>query len=446
MRTFRIGLPLLLCLAPLAWSDAGFAQTTPSGGSAGGGAGGGNIPGPTGGSLGSPTPGNNFVVLPTPAAPAAPQGPVGGGNVSSSSSKPITGPNDRDGFDLGGKGGAGGTMRGGENGVVFGHGSRLGGASLASVHTVRRGDTLWDICDFYFQNPYQWPRIWSYNAQIKNPHWIYPGDSVRLKPGTTTEQKTTAGFVTRGRVSPSTIFLRNEGYVDDGQDSVWGEIVGSREEKMFLDDFDEVYIRVNGDCPVQVGQELTIFRPVRRASPGNIVELQGTVKVDNWNAKERIARGRITETSDAIERGAFVGPIERKFEVVAPVRNDVDVKTKVIASLSQNDMYGQNHVVFISAGAKQGLKPGNRLFAMRTGDGWIDSLPSKNAATRIAHESDSPAEVERVPGPSSKDALPAETMAEIRVISVRDNSALCIVTDAKRELSPGDAIVARKGY
>ena len=151
------------------------------------------------------------------------------------------------------------------------------------------------------------------------------------------------------------------------------------------------------------------------------------------------------ESRDAIERGAFVGPIERKFEIVAPTRNEVDVKTNVIASLSQNDMYGQNHVVFISAGSKAGLKPGNRLFAMRTGDGWIDSLPSKNAATRIAHESNAPAEVERVKGPSN-DSLPPETMAEIRVISVKENTSLCIVTDARRELSPGDAIVARKGY
>ena len=28
-------------------------------------------------------------------------------------------------------------------------------------HTVIRGDTLWDICDHYFHNPWQWPRVWS---------------------------------------------------------------------------------------------------------------------------------------------------------------------------------------------------------------------------------------------------------------------------------------------
>jgi nucleoid-associated protein YgaU len=49
---------------------------------------------------------------------------------------------------------------------------------------VKKGDTLWDICDGYFGNPWQWPRVWSYNPDILNPHWIFPGDVVRLRaPG-----------------------------------------------------------------------------------------------------------------------------------------------------------------------------------------------------------------------------------------------------------------------
>ena len=27
-------------------------------------------------------------------------------------------------------------------------------------HLVRRGDTLWDICDQYLHNPWEWPRVW----------------------------------------------------------------------------------------------------------------------------------------------------------------------------------------------------------------------------------------------------------------------------------------------
>ena len=53
---------------------------------------------------------------------------------------------------------------------------------IPELHVVRSGDTLWDICFYYFNDPWQWPKIWSYNPQITNPHWIYPGDLVRLLP------------------------------------------------------------------------------------------------------------------------------------------------------------------------------------------------------------------------------------------------------------------------
>src|SRR5205085_5957134 len=62
---------------------------------------------------------------------------------------------------------------------------------VPDLHVVRKGDTLWDICFYYFNDPWQWPKIWSYNPQITNPHWIYPGDLVRLLPrGVFAEQPT----------------------------------------------------------------------------------------------------------------------------------------------------------------------------------------------------------------------------------------------------------------
>ena len=50
------------------------------------------------------------------------------------------------------------------------------------LYTVKKGDTLWDISSKFLKNPYLWPKLWQRNPYITNPHWIYPGNPVRLNP------------------------------------------------------------------------------------------------------------------------------------------------------------------------------------------------------------------------------------------------------------------------
>lgn len=454
---FGIVLPVVDVTVAFAQQPAGGGGGAAPGGGGGGGAsapgGGGAAPGGGGGTTTTTTtvPGpTQYQFFPGGVAPTPPGGTLGGGNTQFSSSKPITG-NERDGFDFRGGAGQGGSVRGDPNGsfVLGGGTSGRGSGVVPNAHTVRRGDTLWGICGYYFGNPYQWPRIWSYNAQIQNPHWIYPGDNVKLKGGFIPDQSNapTSGRITdrRRQVPPDTIFLRNQGFIEDDQNN-WGEVNGAREDKIFLSDYDEVYLRIGSNHEVKVGQELTVFRPIRSVGEGKLIEIQGTVKVDQWNPKERVARARVTETLDTIERGARIGPIVRRFEVVPPARNDKDVEATVLTSVVPHNFYGQNQVLFIDRGEDDGLKPGNRLFVIRKGDGFHKTQPSGGAAKRIAIEDSSPAAVESIPKPRNDDALPEEVLAELRVINVKKSTAMVIVTASRREIEVGDRAFARKGY
>jgi hypothetical protein len=422
---------------------------------------------------------------PAPVAPAAPappntvvtQGPGGGVIVAPagpdpnaglpSSSRPKVG-TESDTFDFraGGSGAAVVSNPGG-SAVISESGDKIRGLTPPSIHLVKRGDNLWDLCDTYYGNPWQWPRIWSYNPQIENPHWIYPGDQVRMQPADgrggpmLARQGKGTGFGGKGSglgkgrdgLARGTVVLRDQGFIGDPETDVWGEVAGANEEQMLLAEGNNVYVVLKPGKIPKVGEELTVFRSVRqpeavpgaRKPPGQLVAVLGTVKIQSVDTSKNVARAAITESLDVIERGARIGPVRRKFPVVPPLPAEKNVTARVLTSLYPLVFMAQNQVIFLDRGSEDGLKPGNRLVVMRRGDTWRSTLTARMAGDRMRTDVPENGQVERTPLPGENKSFPAEPVAELRVLTVERYSSLAIVMTSTRELVPGDVAFARAG-
>jgi hypothetical protein len=338
--------------------------------------------------------------------------------------------------------------------------------SAADRHAVAEGETLSLLAERYLDNADAWPRLWSFNPEITNPHWIYPGLVLRLHEGVDLTSAPVAGpagaagrssanrlqFARRSKAALGSVLIGEEVYLDREALAQAARIVGSKADHLMLSPTDEVYLQFKkGGSEPSEGKELTVFirhhraevsptahnfRTYRAHEAGEVVRVLGALRVKSYDRDKRIARAVVTEALDPIERGFEVADVPRRLAQVPPTRNARDLKAKIVAATRPLGTIGDGQVAFLDVGAKQGVAVGNRFMVVRRGDPWRQQLTLREDLTGAERPDDHPPE---------SDVLPLEVVGELRVLYVRPESSTAIITSSDIELSPGDSVEMRAG-
>jgi hypothetical protein len=320
-------------------------------------------------------------------------------------------------------------------------------------HVVADGDTLWDLSGRFYGDSYQWPRMWSYNSHITNPHWIYPGDIVYLRAassGAAAQPGANSAEQTLATAQPSGLYLPIGGYITKGEvpyvgrirasrkggamlaefDTAWvgfGEQAYSEEEKETLDEDERFEVRNPEE--VRVGDRFSIVREI-----GQVEDEEGNVVAHKYVV---LGVAQLTETSDEfydeidivqswreIYRGDMLIPYERQLKVVKQTPASTDEVAKIIDTLKPGRLFAEHNYVFINKGAADGVRTGNRFFAYQRFEGLHMGL---------------------VDGPLDEN-VPWTRVGQMLIVDVREHYSTALVIDSSRELAVGDRLEMYNGH
>jgi hypothetical protein len=355
-----------------------------------------------------------------------------------------------------------------------------GTAAAPDTYTIKPGDTLWDLSGRFLNNPWYWPKIWSYNPEIANPHWIYPGNILKFYPSAeeaptrvepvgpnTPVAKTddagddevatdtaireledfsradlkapvsaeaadtvaVAGPYKIGFVPQRTRLARHDTFVTPRELAESGAIHAAFEEKLMLSTLDRAYAQFENRAAVKVGETYVVYKTERAIPhPDSKKDIFGYQSVVLGTAKvvaveDKAATLQIVQTFEPIERGALLGPWTQKFfRPVERKPNKRALDAQIIAAQVEiMTQLGENHVVFVDRGEKDGVEEGNVFVVLRSGDQY-GTDPHRG---------------------SWDDSLPIEAVGELLVIDVKDHASTALVVRSLKELVIGDRLEMR---
>lgn len=254
-------------------------------------------------------------------------------------------------------------------------------------YVVVPGDTLWSVAGRFLKDPWRWPEIWKLNQdQIKNPHWIYPGDVIVLERTSAQPQLRLSEATklspririedTSKQAIPSIPAKAIEPFLSrplviepDGLENA-PRIIAAQADRVYLGAGDVAYV---SGIPIAALDSLwQIYRPGKplvdpetQKTLGYEAVFLGDARVINIGDPATI---RIFAAQREIGKGdrlVAAGPIT--LHSYAPHAPGSSIAGRIIATQGGLGETGMQHVVTLNRGASNGLEPGHVLALMRLG-------------------------------------------------------------------------------
>jgi hypothetical protein len=265
-------------------------------------------------------------------------------------------------------------------------------------YTVVKGDTLWDISGKFLKEPWRWPEIWNMNReQIKDPHWIYPGDVITLsfdsngKPmlsllsGGGTKQGLSGGTVTLSpqvRTQPLTQaipsipsriigpFLTMPLVIEEDELLNSPRIIAAEDNRVIIGAGNTAYAA--GITP-NMGTRWQVYRPGSALIDPESREVLGYEATFLGDAKvTRFGEGatvQIIRSTQEINKGdRLTATAEGLIPSYSPHAPDKALKGAVVSVVGGVNESAQYSVVALSLGRREGVEVGHVLATLRMGE------------------------------------------------------------------------------
>ena len=280
-------------------------------------------------------------------------------------------------------------------------------ATAPDTYTVVRGDTLWGIAGRFLKQPWRWPQIWQMNRdQIRNPHWIYPGQVIVLDRTTGTMRLST------GPNANGTVKLSPQVRVEQGRDAIPSippeaiepyltqplivesatmleapRIVASK-ERVVLGAGDIAYVAGITDPSVTTYQLFRPGRALKDPDTGEVIAYQadylGTANVTRPGNPATIA---ITTSKIEMGVGDRLLPATKAGVInYVPHAPTQPIAGRIIATYSGVAYAGPNMVVAINRGAADALDIGTVLAIKTFGRTIVDKTNGTRESITLPEE------------------------------------------------------------